>query len=309
MTEIGRPVGNSLQPILVQEELMQGQEMASATADAVLQAGIARGHVSAELVDLANGLMPEGRPAALILPLHSLFARHAILEAAGSPATRIDSIFVTQKRGGFPSEELSWKKGLHGISYSGRSPNYTTFGIDNDVLLARSEEELSSLMAWEEERRAALEKLAADSPAGEASSLLETAFGGVDITNPERAVREFTTVMLTATAVELQHANSPGYLAKQARELVESRVATVFGRRHSEAFATYLQKVQATATMALVDGAVNTDRLAMLAQMLGEDTGSFLGQVALDLKRLVLLEQHGRQEMGEISDALRGFRR
>lgn len=299
--------GANLAPVNYEvEQLSEG----ALVAEAMLNRGIELGIIDPSLVEFADSVLGEtGRAASLLLPCYEVISRFAAVTAGHNPETRANPLWVLSRnhRGEFTDPRtMKWGQEKYASGKEGYiDPESSTRLQDHShpAIYATDEAQIPVVLGWKKEQRVAVGKLEQEGPMGEASTLVEPGFGGIDIKNPEHAVIDLSTRMLT-TALLLKQMGSSHTNHAAETTLLEDRIQRLFLREHGADFGTFINKVNSAADMIAVGTNIEGARIHVISGMLAEDTARFLDKVWLDLERLVALERLGRYDMGRITKAI-----
>jgi hypothetical protein len=269
-----------------------------AAAQESLGEAIAQDLVNPDLLALAQALTEQDRAPALVLPIHTLMTRHAVLTTLATPEEAPETVYgVVASDRRLEKDVQEWRLskksgiGVSGHEYKKRHRS-ETLEISSSYLVAPSEEELDKLTTWKRQQLDRIQELEKSGPLGAASTLAESAYGGIDITDPERAVRELSMRALVAAIVGKQH-NAYGF---PGSDIIQPRLRVLFSNvtgPYSGIYREFTGKIGSAANMATVQGAIEPARVSLLSDMVGEDTTTFLEQVWDDLERLVAIERVG----------------
>lgn len=276
------------------------------SAQAILDDGVAQGVVSSELVEFTQAVLPEeGRTPALVLPLYNLLSRHAILSTLETPDEAPETVYGRHYRDSeletkVQKWDLKREPGFGSTAYRYRAVTEGDLTIASSYIVATSQEYLEQIAAWKQRQADRLQELQESSPLGAASTLVESAYGGIDITNPERAVRELSIRSLFSAITLRQHNRTASF---NDEGIIHSAFSSLFNHidsRHHKDYREFTDKVMAAAGMVTVKGAIDPARLNLLAEMIGEDTAGFLQKVWPDLERIVIIKRLGEARIREL---------
>lgn len=301
-------------PIIDTETVAAGER----AAQALVADGVETGVLSPELVEFAVNLVGVGRESAILLPLYDRLNRHAILTQAHDPVTRAPVIYLAsdyrfQGDDGYTHavvEEATWKisdggKGRYKVSGAGEFGEPVS--MRSSWVAATTPEAAATILAWKQRQEAIQAQLEAESPAAKATALLEPAFGGIDITRPERTIREFNTRMLVAAVLWYSHEDFLGRLANFTDPaLIDPRLVRLFNGRdaYAAAYETYLGTVREAATTIPIDESIETSCLESITTKIGSAGADFLKRVWIDLGAVVVVEQQGQEHIRTALSAL-----
>lgn len=295
--------GENLSPVLLPFEMLDIEKIALE----IMEAGVASKAIEASTVRFASVLVGEGREPAIVLPTLNLLTRHKTLVAIEDPETRPDEVFVAQVESEpkIQKHHLPWdvnaKTPLHKVVYysTGTSNFSARNSITSNVVAGQTAEEVEKALEINRLKNEKLKALDGNEYYGNSARLLEAAFGGIDITAPEQAVREFSARMLLSSLVERIHKGSH-YSPDFDDDMLCGNLKLFFIRQYHSDYDVMVKKLQGAAHMVTVGETIDPVRVSVVNDMVVQDVEVFLAKTWKDLERLVAIARLGESDIRRV---------